>query len=215
MASTREQRTTKQPTMHRIIGAALLRRTGGAHGSIFLSEALLLSAGLRLGAQEFLPFDNANCRFALSMSQQFAKDATMDGVRGREANLPFGILAGAIAAIIGALIWMGITVATGLHVGYVALGVGALVGLTVRFVGNGRSAIFGIIGAVLTLIGCLGGEVLTVVQLASTPQRDFLNTLTTIDLTQLATNIFDKMDPIMYLIYAIGIFEGYKLSIRK
>jgi hypothetical protein len=164
--------------------------------------------------QEFLPFDNANCRFALGMSQQFAKDATMDGVRGREANLPFGILAGTIAAIIGALIWMGITVATGLHVGFVALGVGALVGLTVRFVGNGRSVIFGIIGAVLTLIGCLGGEVLTVVQLASTPQRDFLNTLTTIDLTQLATNIFDKMDPIMYLIYAIGIFEGYKLSIR-
>jgi hypothetical protein len=149
------------------------------------------------------------------MSQQFAKDVTMDGVRGREANLPFGILAGAIAAVIGAFIWMGITVATGMHVGYVALGVGALVGLAVRFVGNGRSAIFGIIGAVLTLIGCLGGEVLAVVQLTSTPQRDFFNTLTTIDLTQLVTNIFDRMDPIMYLIYAIGIFEGYKLSIRK
>jgi hypothetical protein len=149
------------------------------------------------------------------MSQQFAKDVTMDGVRGREENLLFGTFAGIIAAIVGALIWMGITVATGLHVGYVALGVGALVGLAVRFVGNGRGMIFGIIGAVLTLIGCLGGEVLTVVQLSSTPQRDFYNTLTTMDLTQLITNIFDKMDPIMYLIYAIGIFEGYKLSIRK
>lgn len=110
---------------------------------------------------------------------------------------------------------MGITVATGVHVGYVALGVGALVGLTVRFIGNGRSMIFGIIGAVFTLVGCLGGEVLTVVQLASTAERDFFNTLTTIDLTQLVTNIFDRMDPIMYLIYGIGIFEGYKLSIRK
>jgi hypothetical protein len=149
------------------------------------------------------------------MSQQFAKDVTMDGVRGREENLLFGTFAGIIAAIVGALIWMGITVATGLHVGYVALGVGALVGLAVRFVGNGRGMIFGIIGAVLTLIGCLGGEVLTVVQLSSTPQRDFYNTLMTLDLTQLVTNIFDRMDPIMYLIYAIGIFEGYKLSIRK
>jgi hypothetical protein len=149
------------------------------------------------------------------MSEQFAKDVSVDGVRGREENLLFGILAGALAAIIGAAIWMGITVMTGMHVGYVALGVGALVGLTVRFVGNGRGMIFGIIGAVLTLLGCLGGEILTVVQLASTPQHNFYDTLTTIDLTQLLNNIFDRMNPIMYLIYAISIFEGYKLSIRK
>jgi hypothetical protein len=149
------------------------------------------------------------------MSQPFAKDVTTDGVRGREENLLFGILAGIIAAIVGALIWMGIAVATEWRGGIVALIVGALVGLTVRYVGNGRGVIFGIIGAALTLIGCLGGEVLTVVQLASTPQRDFFNTLMTIDLTQLITNIFDRMDSILYLIYAIGIFEGYKLSIRK
>jgi len=149
------------------------------------------------------------------MPNRFAKDVVMDGVRGREENILFGTLAGIIAAIAGALLWMGITVVTGYHVGYVALGVGALVGLTVRLVGNGRSLIFGIVGAVLTLAGCLGGEVLTVVQLASTAQHDFYSTLTTIDLTQLLTNIVGKMDPLMYLIYAIGIFEGYKLSIRK
>jgi hypothetical protein len=149
------------------------------------------------------------------MSQQFAKDVAMDGVRGRGENLPFGILAGTVAAIVGALIWMGITIVTGLHVGYVALGVGALVGVAVRFAGNGTGMIFGIIGAVLTLIGCLGGEILTVVQLSTTPQRDFYSVLTTLDWTQMITNIFKGMDPIMYLIYAIGIFEGYKLSIRK
>jgi len=30
-------------------------------------------------------------------------------------------------------------------------------------------------------------------------------------MTQLITNIFDRMDPITYLIYGIGIFEGYKV----
>ena len=149
------------------------------------------------------------------MLQQFAKDVSVDGVRGREENLLFGIFAGVIAAGVGAAIWMGITVVTGVHVGYVAIGVAALVGLTVRCVGNGRSMIFGIVGAALTLLGCLGGEVLTVVQLASTPERDFYQTLMTMDLTQLLANIFDRMDPFMYLIYAVGIFEGYKLSIRK
>jgi hypothetical protein len=129
-------------------------------------------------------------------------------------------LAGIIAAAIGAFIRMEIPVVTGLTEGYVTIGIGALlmgalVGLTVRFVGNGRGMLFGIIGAVLTLIGCLGGEILTVVQLASTAQRDFYNTLTTVDLSQLVTNIFDRMDSITYLIYGIGIFEGYTLSIRK
>jgi hypothetical protein len=140
----------------------------------------------------------------------------MDGVRGREENLPFGIFAGIISAGVGALIWMGITVVTGLHAEYVApLVVGAVVGFTVRYIGNGSGLTFGIIGAVLTLIGCLGGEIITVVQLASTPQRDFLNTLITIDLKQLIANVFDRMDLIMYLIYGIGIVEGYMLSLRK
>jgi len=148
---------------------------------------------------------------------QFAKDVVMDGVRGREENLFIGTLAGIVAATAGALIWMGITVVTGYHVGYVALGVGALVGLTVRLIGNGRGMIFGIVGAILTLVGCLGGEVLTVAQLASTAQRDFYATLTTLDLSQTLINIFNHYEsqPLMYLIYAIGIFEGYKFSIRK
>jgi hypothetical protein len=149
------------------------------------------------------------------MSQQFGKDVVWDGVRARGENLFLGILAGIFAAGVGALVWMGITVATGMHVGYVAIGVGALVGLAIRYAGNGRGMIYGIIGAVLTLAGCLGGDVLAVVQQSVSPERDFYNTLITLDLVQLITTIFSKMDPIMYLIYGIGIFEGYKLSIRK
>ena len=149
------------------------------------------------------------------MSQQFAKEVVMDGVRGRGENLFLGLLAGAVAALIGALIWMGITIATGFHVGYVALGVGALVGFAVRYAGNGTGVIFGVVGAVLTLAGCLGGEVLAVLQLSANAQHNFYDVVTHADWIQLVTNIFSQMDPIMYLIYAIGIFEGYKLSIRK
>ena len=48
-----------------------------------------------------------------------------------------------------------------------------------------------------------------------TPEHDFYHVLTTIDLSALVTTIFQKMDVIMYVIYGIGIFEGYKLSMRK
>jgi hypothetical protein len=149
------------------------------------------------------------------MDQQFGKDVVMDGVRGRGENLFLGILAGVIAAAIGAAIWMGITIATSAHIGFVALGVGALVGFAVRLAGNGTSMIFGIVGALLTLLGCLGGEILTVAQLASTSERDFLTTLAALDLVQTLNSILSHMDPIMYLIYGIGIYEGYKFSIRK
>ncbi len=135
---------------------------------------------------------------------------------GSSGNLIWAILAGVVAALIGALIWMGITVATGLHVGYVAIGVGALVGYAVRLAGKGSTPIFGVIGALLTLLGCLGGETLTVIQLAANgTQSSFFEVLNRVDFAKLLPGILENSSPITYFIYAIGIFEGYKLSIRK
>jgi hypothetical protein len=149
------------------------------------------------------------------MSETFSKTVPVDGVRGQRGNLFLGILAGIMAAAVGAAIWMGITIATGMHIGYVALGVGALVGFAIRLAGNGTTVAYGIVGAICTLLGCLGGEVLTVIQSATTPQLSFFDVLTHVDLTQLIPQILSNASPITYLIYGIGIFEGYKLSIKN
>jgi hypothetical protein len=100
-------------------------------------------------------------------------------------------------------------------VGYVALGIGALVGYAVRHAGNGPGIFFGIIGAVWTFLSCLAGEILAAIQLATTPRLDFYAVLTHVNMVDLVSTLVTHTDPIMYLIYAIGIFEGYKLSIRK
>ena len=139
----------------------------------------------------------------------------MDGVNGRGGNWLLGFLAGLVAAGIGAGAWMAVAVMLHAHVGYVAVAVGALVGLAIRVAGNGRSALFGMMGAVLTLAGCVVGEVLAVVQEAVTPEHDFYNLLTTLDLVGTVSTIFAKMDPVMYVIYGVGIFAGYKLSMKK
>ena len=136
----------------------------------------------------------------------------MDGVTGRGGNLFLGIFAGLVAAVIGSAIWMGITIATGMHIGYVALGVGALVGFAIRYAGHGTSIVFGIFGAVFTFLSCLCGEVLSVLEKSTSGQQGLLDLLKTADLVQVTGNIFAQTDLIMYLIYAIGIFEGYKLS---
>ncbi len=131
-------------------------------------------------------------------------------------NLPLGILAGLVAAIVGALIWMGVAVGTGLHVGYVALAVGALVGYAIRLAGKGSTPVFGVAGAVLTLLGCVGGETLTVIQLAANnAQKGFFDVVGSVDFSLLLPAIFEHASPITYFIYAIGIYEGYKLSIRR
>jgi len=149
------------------------------------------------------------------MHQQFTRTMMMDGVRSRGENLFLGMIAGLVASVAGALIWAGITIATGSHIGYVALGVGALVGMAIRLAGNGTSPVYGVIGAVLTLLGCLGGETLAVVQSATTPELGFLDVLNHVNLIDVVTHIVTNASPITYFIYAIGIYEGYKLSIRK
>ena len=149
------------------------------------------------------------------MADQFAKDVTVDGVRGRGENFFLALLAGVIAAAVGAALWMGVDVGLNLQIGFVAIAIGALVGFAIRFAGNGRGVIYGILGAVLTLAGCLGGEILAILYRESTAQTSMLDLLKTTDLVQLTTTIFSKMDPIGYIIYGIGIFEGYKLSIAK
>ncbi len=147
------------------------------------------------------------------MTTQFGKDVVM-GAKGGEEHLIAAIFAGILAAAIGAGLWMGVAVMTNWRAGFVALAVGALVGLAVRVAGNGQNMFFGIVGAVLTLAGCLGGEILTVAQVASTAEHDFFYTLLHLDLVETVTTIFNHMDAMMYVIYGVGIFEGYKLSIR-
>jgi hypothetical protein len=149
------------------------------------------------------------------MTDQFGREVTLDGVEGRGQSFVLALLAGVFAAVLGALVWMGVQVAMHLKIGFVAIAIGALVGLAIRLAGNGRGALFGILGAVLTFAGCLGGEILANLYEASSPQQSMLDLAKSVDYPQMISVIFSKMDPIGYLIYGIGIFEGYKLSMRK
>jgi hypothetical protein len=64
-----------------------------------------------------------------------------------EQNMVGGFLAGAVAALVGAGVWALVTVLTGYQIGFMAIGVGFLVGLAVQFAGKGINKIFGVMGA--------------------------------------------------------------------
>jgi len=134
----------------------------------------------------------------------------------REQNLALGILAGAGAALVGALLWMGITVATQMQFGLVAIAVGAGVGYAVRWAGKGVTKIFGVVGAVFTLLSCVAGEACTIIQMsANADGMGFFEALSHIDLGVLVQSVAESGSVITYIIYAIGIYEGYKFSFRK
>ena len=77
-----------------------------------------------------------------------------------QPNLLMGLIGGVIAMLVGAIIWGAITYFTDYQIGWMAIGVGFLVGIAIKFFGRGKTSIFGISGALLALIGCLLGNLM-------------------------------------------------------
>ena len=77
-----------------------------------------------------------------------------------DSNLVMGLVGGAVAMLVSAVLWGVITYVTQYQIGYMAIGLGFLVGFAVRYFGRGHSLIFGLSSAVLSLLGCALGNFL-------------------------------------------------------
>lgn len=77
-----------------------------------------------------------------------------------ESNLLMGLIGGGVAMLVSAIIWGVITYVTEYQIGWMAIGVGFLVGFAVKYFGRGKTAVFGISSAVLALIGCVLGNLM-------------------------------------------------------
>lgn len=137
----------------------------------------------------------------------------------REAaqSLPFAILGGLMASIVGAVLWAAITAATEYQIGFMAIGVGILVGYAVNFFGKGMTTTFAIAGAVFALFGCLLGNLLTVVFMASQMEDSSALGVVAAFATSplLVVEMMKKtFSPNDLLFYAIAVYEGYRFSMR-
>ncbi len=133
-----------------------------------------------------------------------------------EQNLPAGAAAGFVAALIGAVVWAVVTYVTHYQIGWMAVGVGFLVGYAVRLAGKGIDKTFGLVGAGLAFIGCALGNLLAVCALVAKQENvPLLAILANLDLVaagQILLETFQFMD---LLFYGIAIYEGYKFSFRQ
>lgn len=132
-----------------------------------------------------------------------------------EQNLPKAVLLGALASIVGAVAWGLISVATGYQIGYMAIGVGFLVGMAMRQ-GKGVTMIFGIIGAALSLLSCVMGDFFSIIGLiAKEYDISFMETLTQIDFKDVVSLLTDNLASMTIVFYGVALYEGYKLSFRE
>ncbi len=131
-------------------------------------------------------------------------------------SLPLGIAGGLIGAAIAALLWAAITAATHFQIGYMALAVGFIVGFGVRTLGRGVDRSFGIAGAVLSLLGCvagnLGATIVALAQDAKIPVLSVVERLTPAVLWLLLKEGFQVMD---LFFYGFAVYSGYRYAFRK
>jgi hypothetical protein len=130
-------------------------------------------------------------------------------------NLIAGILVGAAAALVGAVIWAVITALTQYQIGWMAIGVGFLVAAGVRVAGKGIDKIFGIVSALLSLIGCVVGNLLTAIYvIAKTQGVPVLDALAALDLRLVVEIMVAMFNPMDILFYVLAMYVGYRYARR-
>ena len=131
------------------------------------------------------------------------------------AGLAF--IAGLGAAVVGAVLWALITVTTKYQIGFMAVGVGLLVGWTVQRTGRSGAPVLGVLGAALALGGCPLGDLLSaapfIAEGKGVPLMSAVGEVLTNPSLDVAilTATFDVMQIVFY---AIAIYEGYKFARR-
>jgi len=134
----------------------------------------------------------------------------------KEENLLMGLLMGFAASLVGAVLWGVITVTTGYQIGFMAIGIGLMVGFAVRFGGKGLSPVFGISGAILALLGCVVGNLFSVIGfIANEGGISVFDVLPLVDVETAILLLKESAQPMDFLFYAFAIYEGYRFSIRQ
>lgn len=129
-------------------------------------------------------------------------------------SLPLALVAGLAAAAAGAAIWATITLVTSYQIGWMAVGVGFLVGWAVRLAGRGTTTAFGVLGAALALGGCLAGNLLTgCVLTARELQVGILGIVAGLTPAFTIDVMSAMFNPIDLLFYGLAIYQGYRFSI--
>lgn len=126
-------------------------------------------------------------------------------------DLAIGVGAGFAAAVLGAVIWAVIESVTHYRIGYVAIGIGLLVGGAVRVAVRSHGITPAIIAAGFALIGCIAGEELaTAAYTSGQTGIGFFNVLANMNGSDIINAATD--DPLAFAFWAISAFAAFRIA---
>jgi hypothetical protein len=123
------------------------------------------------------------------------------------------IVLGILAMILGAAIWAAITVVTEHEFSLVAIGVGALVGLTM-YAAKPSSSGIAVVAALLTVIGCALGEFLALPAYVARKEHVGFTKLLNYEASHLG-GFFRALDGKTYVFWAIGAVAAFSMVFRR
>ena len=124
-----------------------------------------------------------------------------------------GLFAGTVAAAVGAALWAYIVVATEHQIGWLIVGIGALVGYIVRVYGQGDGLLFGASGALLAVLGCVLANLMAILGLyAHDHSVQIIEALRIINYSIVTEFLKTFFEPVDAFFYGIAIYLGYQLS---
>jgi hypothetical protein len=123
------------------------------------------------------------------------------------------IIFGILAMILGAVLWAVVTVVTEHEFTLVAVGIGALVGLSM-FSARPTSMGIAAVAALLTVIGCALGEFLAIPAYVAHKEGIDFGKLINLELTH-PNLYFDSLDGKTYLFWAIGAVAAFGMVFRR
>lgn len=139
----------------------------------------------------------------------------LDHLRSSQRLIP-AVVIGALAATVGAVAWALVTVLSNTQIGWLAIGIGALVGVAVRWQGRGFEVRYAVLGAALAFAGVFAGNFLTILGLLC--KRDhapFFEALQNFPFAELPAFMRATFEPMDVLFYALAIWCGWKYSRRE
>jgi hypothetical protein len=123
------------------------------------------------------------------------------------------IVIGILAMILGAGLWAVVTAVTEHEFSLVAIGVGALVGLTM-FAARPTSSGIAVVAALLTVVGCALGEFLAIPAYVAHKDGLAFGKLVNLELHH-PKLYFDSLDGKTYLFWTIGAAAAFSMVFRR
>lgn len=131
----------------------------------------------------------------------------------QQQDLTKAIVFGVLAAVLCSILWAAITVYTTYQFSAMALLLAGAVGFVMRNTGKGVDVIFGISGAIISLLGCILGNFLSIIGfLSHENELGYLDTLLRFDYSYFDDVMIETFDIRHILFYILAIAVGFSLS---